>query len=429
MPAIHSPPKVQAQLDGFSFGVTFAFSINFAMGAGFLSLPWAFNQSGVILGALMMMVIAIPLAISVPYNLEAMARADAVYRLRRKNDSFINEHDPLIHNDPTDPNALMSDGNLIVRRDKFELYELCELFVGNVAKILFIVCLTAYTYGCLWAFSSVFAEAMAHTLPLFTSSNSSYFFYIALFAAIVIPFTCMELNEQVYTQVFLACCRLLVIVAMVSSALVAYLTHDQILDHTTPSPMFDLSGILEILPIAAYAFAFTQSIPALSEPVADKTQLASIFRFTVLACLVGYTTIGVSVALAFGSSVEPSCNLNWLAYSGGRALGEPVAYLAQAIRLYVVIFPALDVASAFPLMAITLGNNLFSCAYGHAAKKMVSGVLIVYCIVSGLAVLSVNCIVCQNIFHSSVFVSPLPPASSSDLTSSLFFFILSQLHM
>jgi hypothetical protein len=60
-------------------------------------------------------------------------------------------------------------------------------------------------------------------------------------------------------------------------------------------------------------------------------------------------------------------------------------------------------------MAITLGNNLFSCAYGHAAKKMVSGVLIVYCIVSGLLVLSVNCIVCQNIFHSSVFVSPPPP--------------------
>ena len=49
-----------------------------------------------------------------------------------------------------------------------------------------------------------------------------------------------------------------------------------------------------------------------------------------------------------------------------------MSLLVNAIRLYVVMFPALDVMSAFPLMAITLGNNLFSCVYGHTSKKMVS---------------------------------------------------------
>lgn len=274
----------------------------------------------------MMIFIAIPLAISIPYNLEAMARADAVFRLRRRNDSFLGEKDPLIHESDLNGDSsstgvnLMSNGNLIVRRDKFELYELCELFVGNTTKFLFIACLAFYTYGCLWAFGSVFGSAMSATLPLSSSSeNITYWVYLTVFAGIVIPLTCMELNEQIYTQVFLAFCRLLVAALIVGTAAHAYLTDDAILNHAKDAPMVDWTGVTVILPIAAYAFAFTQSMPALSEPVANKSQLATIFQCTVCVCLVGYVLIGAGVVLAFGSAVQSSCNLNWMDYTAGAA--------------------------------------------------------------------------------------------------------------
>ncbi len=45
---------------------------------------------------------------------------------------------------------------------------------------------------------------------------------------------------------------------------------------------------------------------------------------------------------------------------------------AKCVKSYVVLFPALDVASAFPLNAITLGNNLHHALYdssGGGGKK------------------------------------------------------------
>jgi hypothetical protein len=46
---------------------------------------------------------------------------------------------------------------------------------------------------------------------------------------------------------------------------------------------------------------------------------------------------------------------------------EPVPVYAKLIALFVVIFPSIDVASAFPLNAVTLGNNLMSAYYGTEA--------------------------------------------------------------
>eukprot|EP00957_Ditylum_brightwellii_P004515 343095-Ditylum_brightwellii.AAC.1 len=67
----------------------------------------------------------------------------------------------------------------------------------------------------------------------------------------------------------------------------------------------------------------------------------------------------------FGKNVKQSSNLNWKYYTGGTGrLSEDgseyidIAWWARFISTFVVIFPAVDVISAFPLHAITLGNNL-----------------------------------------------------------------------
>ena len=45
------------------------------------------------------------------------------------------------------------------------------------------------------------------------------------------------------------------------------------------------------------------------------------------------------------------------------ARGDHLWY-CDFVSYFVVLFPALDVASAFPLNGITLGNNLMSAVYG-----------------------------------------------------------------
>lgn len=47
-----------------------------------------------------------------------------------------------------------------------------------------------------------------------------------------------------------------------------------------------------------------------------------------------------------------------------------IAWWAKAVSLYVMCFPALDVVSAFPLNAITLGNNMMGSAYGKRIHEV-----------------------------------------------------------
>jgi len=37
--------------EGFSFMIAVAFTLNYIMGTGFLTLPWAFHQTGILLGS------------------------------------------------------------------------------------------------------------------------------------------------------------------------------------------------------------------------------------------------------------------------------------------------------------------------------------------------------------------------------------------
>jgi hypothetical protein len=125
--------------------------------------------------------------------------------------------------------------------------------------------------------------------------------------------------------------------------------------HTGPVgiPPWDAGGLYIFLPIACYAFIYHHSIAGLSHPVRDKKLLGSIFLTTFIICAVAYGSIAVLVATYFGPHMAQSSNLEWHDYGKGMAF-------PRAVALFILIFPALDVASAFPLNAITLGNNFLS---------------------------------------------------------------------
>ena len=140
--------------------------------------------------------------------------------------------------------------------------------------------------------------------------------------------------------------------------------------------MFRPSGIDKMLPIMVFAHIYHHSIPGLSHPVADKKKLSGIFRATTVFSTIAYAFIGLVLGSAFGENVEQSSNLNWKGFTGGTAVlnndGQiiSVAWWAKAISLYVLCFPALDVISAFPLNAITLGNNMMGSFYGKRIHEV-----------------------------------------------------------
>eukprot|EP01029_Cantina_marsupialis_P018349 TRINITY_DN4207_c0_g1_i3.p1 TRINITY_DN4207_c0_g1~~TRINITY_DN4207_c0_g1_i3.p1 ORF type:complete len:207 (+),score=59.29 TRINITY_DN4207_c0_g1_i3:74-694(+) len=92
-----------------------------------------------------------------------------------------------------------------------------------------------------------------------------------------------------------------------------------------------------------------------------------LFYSCLSVTLALYASCGLILSLYFGTSVKDSCNLNWKHYTAGySADGKP--FWVGAIEYIVVLFPAIDVLSAFPLCAIALGNNLLA---GFSSTKQI----------------------------------------------------------
>ena len=245
---------------------------------------------------------------------------------------------------------------LTVKKRKYEMPTLCSMFLGHWGRASYMLCLSIYIYGALLAYATVFSNAVAAMFPL-PEGVDSYAIYLALFAALVIPLSCLELTEMVSIQMALAVCRVLMVACMVGTVLAAETTghgKDSFPGQTggidQATRLWDPSGLPVLLPIAAYSFIYHHSIPGLSHPVKNKKLLGNIFRATFVICFLAYGSVGVIVGAFFGPSMPSSSNLAWRDY-GGNAF-------SKIVGSYILLFPALDVASAFPLNAITLGNNI-----------------------------------------------------------------------
>lgn len=165
---------------GFSPLVSVAFTVNYVMGTGFLTLPSAFYEAGVVLSLITLVFCAIISDVSKDYVLSAMARAEAIKsKATDKKDvetALLQEADVEV-----DAGGLRAgsddDGSpLMVKSRKFEIVELCTMFLGPKGGSAYAATFAFYMYGCLWDYTSVFGNACASTIPLGTSDD--YLIYV-----------------------------------------------------------------------------------------------------------------------------------------------------------------------------------------------------------------------------------------------------------
>lgn len=145
-------------------------------------------------------------------------------------------------------------------------------------------------------------------------------------------------------------------------------------------------GIHKMFPAVVFSLIFHQAVPGLADEMNDKPQIGRIFGYTFLLCGLAYGMLGIVGAWYFGQDgVYQSANLNWEQYHGGtgefvhvhnarfeshKMAWVDVAWWAQAIRTFVVIFPAIDVVSAFPIYAYVLGNTLLGLFHADNVQEL-----------------------------------------------------------
>ena len=86
-------------------------------------------------------------------------------------------------------------------RRKFEIPEMCYMFLGKRGIESYTLCATLYLYGTLWAYSSVFGKDFSTYAAVFSGSlYFNYVIYLVFFAVLVVPASLFEFHEQVFAK-------------------------------------------------------------------------------------------------------------------------------------------------------------------------------------------------------------------------------------
>ncbi|XP_053670389.1 transmembrane protein 104 homolog [Anopheles nili] len=387
--------------------VGFVFIFNLIVGTGALALPSAFSHAGWILGSLAIVVLAFMSYVTVTFVIETMACANAVHNWKRlqfiKRDRVIeydedsnvetmvepphtpsdfendydeaNEHDQLLEDatiEQTPLNIMYCRKTYYSLSSKIELGEMANMFFGRTRRFLFYFCLAVYLYGDLSIYSAAVAKSLrdvacAHNHRANATDDDDgtehcwqngiltrldvYRLCLLVFVTVLGPFTFFNVQKTKYLQLLTVLFRWLAFTVMISIAV------HRLLVPRTPSTLpvvpkrADIAGIPYLIGTCIYSFMCHHSLPSLLTPIANKSRLKTLVSLDYVMIGGFYLALALTGIFAF-TDIKDLYTLNFVP-SADQTNG-----LLKAIEYFLALFPVFTLSASFPIVAITLRNNL-----------------------------------------------------------------------
>lgn len=332
--------------------VAYAFTVNYILGVGSLGIPYAFYRVGLVMGNALIILVTILSYWTVMWVSETIARARASPLIRS-----INEKTALKASE---------------FEDFPEVTQLCTRFLGPVGSRMYQLSLLGLMYGGLLGYSQVFVNSFLTQVTSIGGIEVTSVHGALVFAMIVIPLSCADLTEQIIVQLVMSVVRFVALLIMILSAAYAIFADPydsgSIVPPDTNQSMYissfrliDLSGFGVMFSTGVFSQLFQHSVPGLLAPLGTENQSKahSIFGATLLTTMFFYISLGSIGSLYFGPKVASSVNLNWAEFTWGLAPTSSLLPLwAKMLSTLVVVFPAVDTLSVYPLISVTLGDNI-----------------------------------------------------------------------
>ncbi|CAM9827583.1 unnamed protein product, partial [Ectocarpus fasciculatus] len=397
----HMDSRVTVVVDSFSStrnyspAICYMFTVNYVLGVGCLGIPYAFMQSGIVAGSVLVIVISAVALLTVLW----IAEAGHIFRFISSTHKDVSSFSSLLEDSPTKrssekstllpgsgskSHSLCSTGR--DHTDDFEVTDLVSAFLGPTGAAVYQVSLIVLTFIGLVAYCQVFLITYFSQID----PASAPYIPIALFGIIVIPMSCYDLADQVVAQVAMSVLRFVTLGALLFGILLAIAVdkedsahsakHDTAPYITDDIPLVNVAGVGLMISTAIFSQLFQHSVPGLIRPLASTEQksVPKVFSLALLTTGLLYICIGIASTLYFGGHVMQSINLNFVGFRWGmsnEAPDDPLSwaeyYISMSSSMLIVVFPALDTLSVFPLIANTLGNNMLAAFPRHRATGVV----------------------------------------------------------
>lgn len=352
--------------------VSVVYVFNLVVGAGALALPQAFAQTGWVLGIMAIIILGMMSFVTSTFMVEAMSVANAVEKQNKINRMLQSGESADLENSinkPVDERTALLQGDsgegngvsiVYEISEKKEMGEMAKIFFNNVGVKLFYVVIAIYLYGDL----AIYAAAVPKSLTLVTCSHldhmnstgfdgdhpcfkhlsvgSVYRLYLLAFSLALGPFAFFDLGKTKYMQILTTVFRWIAFVLMISLASYGISKRTERIRPT----MFDVSKLPNFFGVSVYSFMCQHSLPSILTPTEKKTRLTGILSlsFGMVTCFYLLLTI-TSVFCFKAEDIVDLYTLNFLS-------SEP--FLAY----FLALFPVFTLSTNFPIIAITLRENL-----------------------------------------------------------------------
>jgi len=366
----------------FTLKALYYLSINYILGVGCLGVPYAFARAGFILCTCILLFVTLISFLTVMWVAET---GDRYERELERQGQALTESLRLLKRSPSEDGASSET--------RYEVIDLVHHYLGPIHKFIYQISLVLLMFVGLLAYTQVFCGSIS---ALFWEDGGAPFgLSQIIFGILVLPLSCMELDEQVTIQSLMAAARFLAIFVMVAGSIFALLiddspertssvnnppywaTRDQ--EGLRMSYTACYSGFGLAFSTALFSQLFQHSVPGLLRPLKQQHQLIKkvprVFGASLITTCSFYLFLGSTAASYFGAETQFSVNINFAAsnFYFGFAEEKTAKWLLQLLRLIagiVVVFPALDTISVFPLIVNTLGNNLYAASGPPFLKRI-----------------------------------------------------------
>ncbi|XP_043208660.1 transmembrane protein 104-like isoform X1 [Amphibalanus amphitrite] len=253
-----------------------------------------------------------------------------------------------------------------------EMGKMASFFFSRFGVNVFYVMIAMYLYGDLAIYAAAVAKSLRDvgctyvpanhtcnaTIPLSDPCWSgleltrwdAYRIFLSIFVATLGSFVFFNVQKTKYLQVLTTLMRWGAFGLMVVLALRRLVAAGRPLGHP---PAFRPAGLPTLFGVCVYSFMCHHSLPSLITPISNKSRITALLAADYVLILAFYLLLAFTGIFAFPSLYD-LYTLNFVPCDEGQSIG----WFEQLLDYFLSMFPVFTLSTNFPIIAITLRNNL-----------------------------------------------------------------------
>ena len=359
--------------------------INTCLGSGFLVIPYVFLNIGTLASIAILAILTFFSIVTGLMIIETLSRAEAAKSMMEDGVALPKVSFADLLRAPK-KEGLLDKGAYkphISSERKFELLEICEVFLGDVGKKIFSFIMTVEIDGLLCSYIMIAVTSFLDNVPLgpfstcniyettslLTECRIKYWVWLCIVASLFLLITLKEIREQKFIQMASTYLRAIILGMMIVTSGVSVIL-DLPLNSSLPKEQgtFSLTHLATGIAVLQCTTIFHNVLPSLIQNLSNKeenSKKAVIIGCSGVAVFCG--VMGVVCSKAFeGYSV---LSLSTLAWSGYDASIFPRPFWTRIVEFMVILFPALNMFTSAPINAIVLSENVVSYLPTHLKTR------------------------------------------------------------